>query len=108
MELQYATSFQILGGLQRYAMEAEMGNASTQAADRAAGTRLLEVACQHCNTRTFLHSFPAWSTQLLTIVKTHREEDQVLSINDGVMDRSLVFKGTSCTSEQSQLLQASV
>ncbi len=56
----------------------------TQAAERAAGTRLLEVACQHCTTKLFLQSFPAWSTQLLTIVKNHREEEQVLSMNDTV------------------------
>ena len=59
-----------------------MWHAATQAADRAAGARLLEVACQHCTTRVFLQSFPAWSTQLLTIIKKHCEEDQVLSLNE--------------------------
>ena len=65
-----------------------------QAADRAAGTGLLEVACQHCSTKTFLQNFPAWSTQVLTIAKSHREEDQVLSMR---AHNAIAIQGLTCT-----------
>ena len=51
-----------------------------QAADRTAGMSLLEVAFQHCSSKIFLQNFPTWSTQLIALGKSHRDEDKVISL----------------------------